>query len=108
MMIILRCLLVIIGFLGGAIIFRETPKLQDFTLIGGCMGSLTAILIILVEQRVKNVTLKTVVGGVLGLIIGLINGTCVRKIGLDNETFFQRNKHPIYPENFGNWGKTGC
>jgi len=72
MMIILRCLLVIIGFLGGAIIFRETPKLQDFALIGGCMGSLTAILIILVEQRVKNVTLKTVVGGVLGLIIGLI------------------------------------
>jgi uncharacterized protein YacL len=29
-------------------------------------------LIILVEQRVKNIALKTVVGGVLGLIIGLI------------------------------------
>jgi len=80
MMVILRCLLVIIGSLGGAIIFWETFKsqdfaliaAQDFALIGGCIGFSIAILIILVEQRVKNISLKAVVGGVVGLIMGLI------------------------------------
>jgi len=72
MMIILRCLLVIIGSFGGAIIFWETFELQEFALIGGSIGFLMAILIILVEQRVKNISLKAVVGGVSGLIIGLI------------------------------------
>jgi uncharacterized protein YacL len=72
MMLILRCLLVIICSLGGAIIFREIPNLQDFALIGGFIGFFIAILIILVEQGVKNISLKAVVGGVLGLIFGLI------------------------------------
>ena len=72
MMIILRCLLVFVAALGGMIIFWETFDSYDFALIGGCIGCLIAILIILVEQRVKNISLKAVVGGVLGLIIGLI------------------------------------
>lgn len=72
MMMILRYLLVIISTLVGAIIFWERFASRDFALIGGCMGFFTAVLIIIVEQRVKDVTLKTVVGGILGLIIGLI------------------------------------
>jgi len=73
MMIIIRCLLIIISFLGGVFVFGEIFNRElDLALIGGCIGCLSAVLIILVEQRVKNVSLKTVVGGVVGLIIGLI------------------------------------
>jgi len=73
MMIIIRCLLIIISFLGGVFVFGEIfDRELDLALIGGCIGCLSAFLIILVEQRVKNVSLKTVVGGVIGLIIGLI------------------------------------
>jgi len=72
MMLILRCLLVIIGSLVGAIIFWEAFKSKDFSLIGGCIGLLIAILIILVEQKVKDISLKAIVGGVIGLIMGLI------------------------------------
>ena len=69
MMIILRCLLVIVCSLGGAVIFRE---IQEFALVGGCIGFIIAILILFVEQRVKNISLKAVVGGILGLSTGLI------------------------------------
>ena len=73
MMIIFRCLLIIISFLGGVFIFWE--KFEGslyFILAGGCMGCLMAILIILIEQGVKKVSLKTAVGGVVGLVTGLI------------------------------------
>lgn len=72
MMIIIRCLLVIITTLVGAFIFWERFASHYFALIGGCMGFFTAILIVLIEQRVKDMTIKTVVGGVVGLIMGLI------------------------------------
>jgi uncharacterized protein YacL len=72
MMIIVRCLLVIIGTLGGAVIFWEIFKSRDFALAGGCCGLLTSVLFILVEQRIKNISLKAVAGGALGLIIGLL------------------------------------
>ncbi len=72
MMIILRCLLVVICSLGGAIVFWETLKSQYFALIGGCIGFLISILLLIVEHRVKNISFKVVAGGVLGLSIGLI------------------------------------
>ncbi|MCK5254695.1 MAG: TRAM domain-containing protein [Deltaproteobacteria bacterium] len=72
MMIILRCLLVIVCSLGGAVIFWEILKSREFALVGGCIGFIIAILILFVEQRVKNISLKAVVGGILGLSAGLI------------------------------------
>jgi uncharacterized protein YacL len=73
MMIIFRCLLIIISFLVGVFIswekFEGSPY---FILAGGCMGCLMAVLIILIEQGVKKVSLKTAVGGVVGLVTGLI------------------------------------
>jgi len=72
MMIILRCLLVVICFLGGAFVFWKTFEPEYFALIGGCIGFLVSILILIVEQRVKNTSFRVVVGGVLGLSIGLI------------------------------------
>ena len=72
MMIILRCLLVVVCSLGGAVIFREILKSREFALVGGCIGFIIAILILFVEQRIKNISLKAVVGGILGLSAGLI------------------------------------
>ncbi|MBW2653328.1 MAG: hypothetical protein JRC57_09695 [Deltaproteobacteria bacterium] len=70
MMIILRCLLVVICSLGGAIVFWETLKSQNFALIGGCMGFLVSILILIVEQRVKNISFRVVIGGVFYSLSG--------------------------------------
>ena len=72
MMVMLRCVVLIIGLVGGAFIFWEKFNLMVFTLFGGVVGVVTALVVILLERRVKNVTLKTVVGGVLGVITGLI------------------------------------
>jgi len=39
MMIIIRCLLIIISFLGGVFVFREIfDRELDLALIGGCIG----------------------------------------------------------------------
>ena len=72
MMIIVRCVLFIIGFIGGFAIFWEIFKSEDFAFAGGCAGALTSVLFILVEQRIRSISLKTLAGGTCGLIAGLI------------------------------------
>lgn len=72
MMIILRCLLVVFCSLVGVVVSGGISTSQNVAWIGGCVGFLISILILMVEQRVKHISFKVVVGGVLGLSIGLI------------------------------------
>ena len=72
MMLIIRCILVIIAVLAGSFICWEQFESQSSALAGAGAGLLAAILILLIEQRIKKLPLKAIVGGGVGLLIGLI------------------------------------
>ena len=72
MMLLLRSTLIVIALVGGGFIFWESFEKPEFALLGGFLGILIALLIIFVEHKVKQSSLKAVIGGVLGLVTGLI------------------------------------
>ena len=72
MMLLLRCTLIVIALVGGGFIFWESFEKPEYALLGGFLGILIALLIIFVEHKVKQSSLKAVIGGVLGLVTGLI------------------------------------
>jgi len=72
MMLLLRCTLILIALVGGSFIFWESFEKPEYALLGGFLGILIALLIIFVEHKVKQSSLKAVIGGVLGLVTGLI------------------------------------
>ena len=71
-MIVFRCLLAFCAAVVGSFFFWELFKTPNLALIGGLTGIILAIVIILVEQKVKKSPLRVVIGGVAGFTIGLI------------------------------------
>ncbi len=72
MMLLLRLTLIVVALVGGGFIFWESFGKPEFALLGGFLGILIALLMIFVEHKIKQSSLKAVVGGVLGIVVGLI------------------------------------
>lgn len=72
MMLLLRCTLIIIALAGGGFVFWESFGKPEYALLGGFLGILISLSIIFIERKIKQSSLKAVIGGVAGLVIGLI------------------------------------
>ncbi len=71
-MIAVRCILVIVGFLAGALILWQEFGSEKVALLGGFAGALLAAAVVLAERQISGASLKTIVGGIAGAVCGLV------------------------------------
>ncbi|MBN1366255.1 MAG: PIN domain-containing protein [Syntrophaceae bacterium] len=72
--LIIRIILILACSISGYFIayFTYSDSLWFFKLIAGFIGLLIALIVIKIEQDVRKLSLKVIVGGVAGMIIGLL------------------------------------
>ncbi|MCK5553827.1 MAG: hypothetical protein KAJ09_11825, partial [Deltaproteobacteria bacterium] len=70
--LILRLLIILICSMGGLLIAGELFGTRWALLWGTAGGFMIAILSILIEETVKKVSLRSLCGGAIGLIVGLV------------------------------------